>query len=148
MFLTELRPMGATWAVPTARPQSTDTHANSHSARTHESQPTWQPRARYFETPTQFGLQFEIPGIDPATIELTLANGELTLKGTKPTFTVEGAHWHLDEIPTGTFERIFSFPTHVDTDTITAETRLGVLAVTVAKAPEAITRKIPITIAK
>ena len=136
MFLTELRPMGASWTVQTGRPQTTT-----------PTTPTWQPRARYFETPTQFGLHLEIPGIDPTTIDLTLANGELTLMGEKPAFTLEDGQLHLNEIPTGTFERTFTFPAQVDTDSITAETRFGILTVTVAKAPEAITRKIQITIA-
>ena len=125
MFLTELCAPTSPWAG---------------SAVASEFRPT----VDFYETAESFLIRLELAGIDPETIDLTLTNGELTIKGTKPALTVEETTVHLRESTEGTFERTFAFPTKVTE--IAAESKFGVLEVKVAKAPEAVARKISITV--
>lgn len=137
MFLTELRPTQAPWTFEQAQA------AQALAAR----QTAFQPRVSFAETTESYLFLFELPGIDPQTIELTLANGELTVAGERRRFELpEGGAWHFDESTWGRFERTFAFPTAVAHDAVQAETRDGILTVKVAKAPEAVARKIPIRI--
>ena len=128
MFLTEMRHPQAGWTAQLS------------------SETAFAPALELFEGPERYRLTVELPGVDPASVELTLTDGELTLKGSKPASTVEGeGTWHLRETSWGEFERTFTFPTPVAADGVQAQSRHGVLTVTVAKAPEAISRKIPIS---
>ncbi len=104
----------------------------------------FRPSIDFVEGPEAFAIHLELPGIDPATLDLTLTDNELTITGEKPQYSCEDSTWHLRERTGGGFERTFAFPTAVTG--VEAETKLGVLTIKVAKAPEAIARKIPITI--
>jgi HSP20 family protein len=106
--------------------------------------PAFAPALDLVEGPEAFAIHLELPGIDPATIDLTLNGKELTVSGEKPQTQHEGATWHRRERTWGRFERTFTFPTAVTG--VEAQTHHGVLTITVAKAPEAIARKIPITV--
>ena len=131
MYLTELRPLSWT----------------TEATATATAPTSFTPPVRFVETPEAFEIRLEIPGIDPEAIDLILTNGELTITGQKPEPTPgETDIWHLQETTWGSFERTFTFPTQIASDQIEAETKLGILTIKVAKAPQAISRKIPINI--
>ncbi len=106
---------------------------------------TWTPPVDLIETPQAYLLRLEIPGVDPADIEVTLAGETLTVRGEKRVAEQNADQtWHLNERLTGRFERSFRLPAPASAQEIEAEARHGVLAIRVAKAAEAQPRKITI----
>lgn len=143
MFLTELRPMN--WAGQQTQAQIPTPNAKSLKVRTPENQlHAFQPCVSLFETAETYTIQMELPGVNPETIDLVLQNDELTIRGAKTPETTTETQWHLNERGFGPFERRFRFATPVQQDGIAAETRFGVLTVRVAKAKEALPKKIQV----
>jgi Hsp20/alpha crystallin family len=71
-------------------------------------------------------------------VELTFANGALTIKGEKREEREEKKKGHhMRERSLGSFERTFSVPDSIDTDKIKTSFKKGVLAVTLPKKAEA-----------
>lgn len=68
---------------------------------------------------------------------------ELAREGLESAIALEETRVHLRESSEGTFERTFVFPAKVPESS--AQSRFGVLEVKVAKAPEAVARRIPST---
>lgn len=158
MFLTELRPMQ--WGTPTAQnPLRTAKAALAQAINTPTQQTlpqapfqqaplpqlaAFQPRVSLCETPEAYMIQLEAPGVAPETLELVLVNDELAVRGEKTPETFEHGQWHVNERAFGAFERTFRFPTHVTQEGVQAETTNGILTIRVAKAKEALPRKIQV----
>ena len=105
----------------------------------------WRPAVDVIETPQAYVLRAEIPGIDPAHIDVTMTGDTLTIRGEKPLEAkLDDEAWRLSERLTGSFERSFNLPTPVSSTDIEAEARHGVLTVKVMKAKEAQPHKISI----
>lgn len=85
-----------------------------------------------------YEITAELPGIDEKNVEVSLANGGLTIKGEKKIEKEEKKKdYFLSERRYGSFERYFTVPEGVDTDKISAEFKNGVLKVTLPKTAEA-----------
>jgi HSP20 family protein len=108
---------------------------------------TWVPLVDIHEYPDRFELYVDVPGVDPATVELTLDDGILTLSGNRarplrkageePQGTrVERGH--------GQFHRRFVLPDTVDSEKVNAIGSHGVLTITIPKQPKATPRRIQI----
>ncbi len=103
---------------------------------------TW-PRVEIHETGNEVKITADLPGMDEKDIELSLHDGVLTLKGEKKSES-QGAlyseRWH------GQFQRSVQLGSEVDPENVRAAFKNGVLAVTLAKKPEAQTqvKRIPI----
>ncbi|MBX3132041.1 MAG: Hsp20/alpha crystallin family protein [Gemmatimonadaceae bacterium] len=96
----------------------------------------WSPAVEASETPTEYVLTAELPGLSPENVEVAMAEGVLTLKGKKEeerrSQDAERTY-HLWEREYGSFERIFRFPLEVAEDKVSAEFANGVLTVKVPK---------------
>ncbi|MEV5432023.1 Hsp20/alpha crystallin family protein [Streptomyces sp. NPDC052701] len=90
-------------------------------------------------------LQFDLPGMDPAGIDLTVERGTLTLTAQRPSPVPEGAQPVLAERPTGRFTRRLTLSDALDTDALDARYDNGVLTLRVPLAAHAKPRKIAIT---
>lgn len=87
------------------------------------------------ETDKAFEVKAELPGIDEKDVEITVADGLLTIKGEKKDETEEkGKSFHRIERTYGGFQRALSVPANVDEDKISAEFSKGVLTITLPKA--------------
>lgn len=88
----------------------------------------------------------EIPGVDPADLEINLTKGQLTIRGTLKDASPQGEEvvCHRKERPSGAFARTFSLPFEVEEDKISAKYDKGVLAVTLPRAEKAKPRNIPV----
>ena len=88
----------------------------------------------------------EIPGVDPADLEISLTKGQLTIRGTLKDDAPQGDGivCHRKERPVGTFARTFSLPFEVEEDKIAAKYDKGVLAVTLPRAEKSKPRTIPV----
>jgi HSP20 family protein len=96
------------------------------------------PAVDVAEKEKQYEITAELPGIDPANVELKLANGVLTLKGEKQEEKEEkDKDYYLSERRYGSFVRSFRLPEGVDAERIDARFDKGVLTVIVPKTAEA-----------
>lgn len=113
-------------------------------------EPIWagkQPTADVVETDTEFRVNAEMPGIDEKDIEVTVADGILTIKGEKSEEKEERKKdYHVSERRFGSYRRSFALPTTADIDKVQATMKNGVLSVFLPKAAEAkaTSRKVPI----
>lgn len=79
-------------------------------------------------------LTAEIPGIDPATVEVTVKDDTVTLRGTmQPDEISEKEAWIRRERGTGSFVRSFALPFNVEADKVEARYRLGILEIKLPK---------------
>jgi HSP20 family protein len=97
------------------------------------------------ETPETFVVKAEIPGVEAKDIDISVTGNTLTLKGEKHEEKEEkGKTWHRVERSYGSFCRTVTLPVPVKADRIEAESRDGVLTVTVPKSVEAMPKKIAV----
>lgn len=105
----------------------------------------WMPSIDIKEDDKQFTIHADVPGVKAEDIEVTMANGILTIKGHRETEKKEEKeNYRRVERSSGTFLRRFTMPDTVDAEGITAKTRDGVLDIRVPKASKAQPRKITV----
>ena len=106
----------------------------------------WAPRVDIKEDDKRFVILADIPGIDPAGIEVSMDKGVLTIKGErKQEHLEEGHRFTRVERAHGAFLRRFALPDSADAEGITAHGRNGVLEVSIPKRAESAPRRIEIT---
>ena len=100
------------------------------------------PAVDLTELDGRFQITAEMPGIDPADIEVKLSEGMLTIRGEKKEEAEkEVADYHLCERRYGTFQRSFSEPDSVDPDKTEANFANGVLTLTMPRSAKARARE-------
>lgn len=107
---------------------------------------SWTPAVDVRETKEAWVFELEIPGVDPAAVEVTADQKVLTVRGEKQSQRTEGDEnrWLSVERMTGSFERSFRLPSSVREDAIEASYQNGLLTVTVPKAEVKQARKIEV----
>ncbi len=96
-------------------------------------------------TPRSVEVYAFAPGMDPASIDVQIEQGVLTISGErKPEAVPEGATVHIDERFAGRFRRVVSLPDDIDPNAVSATYRDGVLHVSVARREAAQPRRITI----
>lgn len=94
------------------------------------------PALNVGSTPESFEIFAFAPGIDPATVEVRLERGVLTIDGErKPTLPQGDAKntLHINERFEGRFRRVVSLPEDIDANAVSASYRDGVLQVSVKR---------------
>jgi HSP20 family protein len=107
----------------------------------------WVPLVDIHEYTDRFELQVDLPGVDPAKVDLTLDGGILIVSGDRPEPTRkedEEPQGRRVERGYGPFYRRFVLPDTVDSEKVNAVGNHGVLTVTIPKQPKAVPRKIQI----
>jgi HSP20 family protein len=92
-------------------------------------------------------LHAAIPGAQPDSIELTINQGVLTLKGYRSFYTGEQEkqyRWHTRGLSEGEFSLSVALPVPVDAAAADASYDAGMLTVRLPKAETAKTRRIPV----
>jgi HSP20 family protein len=92
-----------------------------------------------------FLVHFDLPGIDPDSIELTVEKNVLTVKAERTWTRAEGDEILVAERPQGSFTRQLFLGESLDADHIEASYDNGVLTLTVPVAEQAKPRKVSIT---
>lgn len=106
---------------------------------------TWTPRVDVREEAGRFVILADLPGIDPAGIEVQMDKNVLTLKGERKSETQQdGAKLTRVERRYGSFERRFTLPESADAEGISAVGKHGVLEISIPKKPELAPRRIAI----
>ena len=93
----------------------------------------------------QFVVTFDLPGVDPASIDLTVEAGVLSVTAQRTWQPDEGTQMLLSERPQGSFTRKIQLGDGLDTEGIEARCEHGVLTVTIPVAAAAKPRKVEIT---
>jgi HSP20 family protein len=108
----------------------------------------WVPAMDIVERRDAYLIALEVPGVDPASVDISFEQNVLTVKGEKKhgLDVPEDAEVrvHAGERVNGAFQRSMRLPEYIDAEHITAETVHGVLYLTVPKARAAQPRKIEI----
>lgn len=95
----------------------------------------WRPAADISETDLAYIIKAELPEVRKEDVEVSVHDGVITIKGERRyEKTDESEQQHRVESVYGQFSRSFSLPSDVDQSGITAESRDGVLRVTLPKA--------------
>ncbi len=92
----------------------------------------------------RFYLHFDLPGVDPESVDLTVEKNTLTVRAERSWQPAEDATIVMSERPQGTFSRQFFLGEGLDTERIEAGYDHGVLTVTVPVAEQAKPRKISV----
>jgi HSP20 family protein len=106
------------------------------------------PALNVGSTPASVEVYAFAPGMDPASIEVNLDRGVLTVSGERasvlPARSDEKTTLHLNERFAGRFRRVVSLPDDIDPNAVTASYRDGVLHVSVQRRASAQPRRIDV----
>ena len=92
-----------------------------------------------------FHVEFDLPGVDPGSIDLDVERNVVTVRAERPARSEEDSELIAAERPRGVFSRQLVLGDTLDTDRIEAGYQSGVLALTIPVAQKAKPRKIEIT---
>jgi HSP20 family protein len=115
-----------------------------------ESRPTdlepsgWSPPVDVYESPEDFLVIMEVPGVEPASIDISAAGNVLSLKGLKQAGDLPEPQVQVRERLFGAFHRQITLPNEVDFDNAEATINQGVLKIRLPKRNAGKTRTIPI----
>ena len=106
------------------------------------------PPLNVFDAGEEVVLKAELPGVDPAKLDVEVRDSTVTLKGER-TFESpsEKAAFHRRERVDGQFRRVIRLPARLASDEAKAEYRHGVLTVRIPKAKEARPRRLEVAAA-
>lgn len=111
---------------------------------TYLDEPGWTPAADISETGSHYFVSMELPGIDMKEMDISFADGFLTVKGEKAKTTDIGESCYCTERYSGSFQRNFRIPGTVDKDKIDATYKDGILKVSLPKLEESRAKKIEV----
>jgi HSP20 family protein len=98
-----------------------------------------------YRTGDQFVVEFDLPGADPSSIELSVERNVLTVKAQRTDTTPEGIELQMAERPRGVFARQLFLGETLDTERIEAHYDAGVLTLRIPVIEQAKPHKIEIT---
>jgi len=113
--------------------------------------PPWVPPMDVQEGTDCFVIRADLPGIDPAQIEVQVDGDTLSIKGKRTVETKDedeqgGVRFSRIERQTGSFHRRFVLPDTVDAERITACGHNGVLVISIPKCQGNVPRRIEISV--
>lgn len=94
------------------------------------------PAVNVGSTPQAVEIYTFAPGLDPASLDVSLEKGVLTISGQRPADVPEtsnGATVHINERFAGRFRRVISLTEDLDPNAITAQYRDGVLHISIKR---------------
>lgn len=105
---------------------------------------TYLPATNIIETPEQYILDVEMPGVDDQHAEVTLESDVLTIKGDINSRWDDAYQPVLREYNEGNYKRVFSLSAGVERDRIQATMKDGVLHLVLPKAEQEKPHKISV----
>ncbi|MCD0483864.1 Hsp20/alpha crystallin family protein [Streptacidiphilus sp. ASG 303] len=107
------------------------------------ARPAAMPMDAYREG-EQFVVHFDLPGVDPDSVDLEVEQNVLTVRAERPVPRANGREYLVTERPTGTFSRQLFLGESLDTEQIRADYENGVLTLVIPVAEQAKPRRISI----
>lgn len=148
MNLTRYEPWGLHRELLNEFSRFFDRYASNDSSTSATAE--WAPAVDIEEHADKYVLHADVPGVDPAAIDITLENGVLTLSGSREKTAEQhagnggGVESRRIERITGRFLRRFTLPESVDADAVKANGKNGVLEIVIPKRAAAQPRKIAV----
>ena len=105
----------------------------------------WIPAVDIIEHKDRFVVRADVPGVDPAAIDVGMDNGVLSVSGERSAedrSDADGVQRY--ERVSGRFYRRFSLPETADADGVTARSSNGILEISIPKLPEVQARRITV----
>ena len=107
----------------------------------------WSPLVDIEETEQNYLIRVELPGLDKNKVKVVVENGVLTLSGERDLERkVEGKTFHRVERSHGIFSRSFTLPEDVDSESVVANFKDGLLEIHVAKHEKALPKSIEVRV--
>ena len=109
--------------------------------------PGWTPPVDLYETPIDFVLTAELPGLTRDQIEIHAEDSRIVIRGARaagPGREIPCEQYHRVERGHGRFSRAFALPEPIAVDSITADLKDGILTVTIPKSADRGTRRISV----
>ncbi len=123
-------PAGPRSTANSAQPPAKPTNLDPAAA-------VWTPSIDLWESPTELTLVVDLPGVDPNSIDLSLAGSVLSLRGEKPSPVANSSpgpvKGRIKERSVGSFHRQVTLVDEVDFDRVEAQAKDGVLTVRLPK---------------
>lgn len=94
------------------------------------------PAVNLWQGTDSTALTAELPGVDPADIDISVKNDIVTISGERKLPVGDDATWHRRERAYGRFSRVIQLPYRVDPDRVEARMTDGVLSIELRR-PEA-----------
>jgi len=108
---------------------------------------TWAPAVDIYETPNELVVKADLPEVNEKDIDVRVENNLLTIRGERKfEKSVTEENFLRVERAYGAFSRSFSLPNTVNSETIGAEYKNGVLTVTLPKREESKPRQVKVTV--
>ena len=105
------------------------------------------PRVNIVEKDDAVNLTFELPGMDKGDIKVLVKDKMLTVSGEKKEDSkVENEKYVRSEFSYGSFSRSFNLPDTIDSDSVSADYRNGLLHVVLKKREEAKPKEIEVQV--
>lgn len=93
---------------------------------------SWSPTCDVDETESHYLMTFDLPGVNKNDVKIELRDNQLIVSGERKQERKEGKR--VQERFYGSFQRVFTLPSHVDPEKIEASYEDGVLYLAVPKA--------------
>ena len=107
------------------------------------------PRIDIYESKDEVVVRLNLAGVDPASIDLTLVGNMLTVVAPIAISPPETGQFeaHRQERPIGSFKRSIALPAAVDPESVSADSKFGVVEVRMTKPLRDRGRTIAVTVA-
>ena len=109
-----------------------------------EPQPVFTPRTDIYETGDAIVVIADMPGVNKASLEITLEENILTIDGRVAPDPIEGLRQRHREFTAGNYHRTFTLSDVVSREGIEARVKDGVLRLTLPKHGPTRAHKIPV----
>ncbi len=93
----------------------------------------WVPAVDLYETPDDYVISVELPGLGRDDFQIAVQDGKVVVKGQRPPRQTASEQYHRVERGHGHFSRSFALPQPIDERGIVADLHDGVLTVTIPK---------------
>lgn len=106
----------------------------------------WVPAVDIHEEQDRYVMSADVPGVDPASIDVTMENGVLTISGERKSERSEERNNGARRVERlyGSFYRRFALPDSVDAEHVEARSQHGVLEVVIPKKAQVQPKKIKV----
>lgn len=106
---------------------------------------SFSPACDVEETDSHYLVSFDLPGVRKEDVKIELKENQLMVSGERKSDKRDNAGRHIVERFHGSFQRLFTLPSTVDTDKVEAGYQDGVLRIAIPKAEAAKPRQIKIS---
>jgi HSP20 family protein len=106
------------------------------------------PAAEIYYKDGHYVITLALPGVEPGSVDVTVKDTTLTVRGERRAPEVPADDLVLSEIGTGRFEREFELPEGLETDRVTATWKHGLLTIRIPVGAKLLPKKVPVEVVK